>query len=285
MLHTRCTNTRPAQALATPIRLCALTLARLPSHFLLPFTTTIETLPGTSNVQGPKLKARLQPGRPADFTEDTLAQTSYVLNRQDSTRHLSRQKHWTNLISERQKEKFASMAHRSSSSNKLVQDHWVWEDQVPVAAAMLEEKAVDAIKLAVKVRGGDKCSSSSAMEESAFALAFNHDDSRDSGVGQQAEPGCEAHKLSTLLPPESLIHLRHELAQDSTGIVYIPISPEACQAQLAIDRLKAYKKSNEVHKDLPQVQNAPGTRAARLKREEAEREAFLSGEDKVDGAV
>jgi uncharacterized protein YceH (UPF0502 family) len=62
-------------------------------------------------------------------------------------------------------------------------------------------------------------------------------------------------------------------------MVYIPKSSEACQVQLAIDRLKDFNDFNEIHKQLPQVQNAPGTRAARLKREEAEREASLSREE------
>lgn len=175
------------------------------------------------------------------------------------------------------------MAHRSSSSNKLVQDHWVWEDQVSAAAAVLEKEVVDAIKRAVKVLG--RYSPSSAMGESAFALALDHDGAAHLGVGQQAETGCDAYQLPKLLSPESLGLLRRELAQNSTSMVYVPRSPLACQAQLAIDRLKAYKKSNEVQKDLPQVQNAPGTRAARLKREEAERQALLSEEDKLDGGV
>jgi hypothetical protein len=144
---------------------------------------------------------------------------------------------------------------------------------------MLEKEVVDAIKRAVKVRGQDKCHPSSSTEKNAFALAFDGDDAGDGGVGAQVETGCEAYRLATLLSSDSLDLLRHELAQDSTGMVYIPKSSEACQAQLAIDRLKDFNGFNEIHKQLPQVQNAPGTRAARLKREEAEREASSSREE------
>ena len=126
------------------------------------------------------------------------------MNRQDLVRHLSRKKHWVNLISERQKEKFASIAHRSPSASGLVKDHWIWEDQVDAAIAMLEKEVVDAIRSAVKTRGKDKCSSSSAKGESAFALAFDGDDAGDGGIGAQVETGCEAYRLATLLSPDSL---------------------------------------------------------------------------------
>lgn len=252
---------------------------RLPSHFLLPFAITLENSPATTNSQLPKLKARIHPGRPDDFPETTLAQTSYVLNRQDLVRHLTRKKHWVNLISERQKEKFASMAQRSASASGLIRDHWVWEDQVGAATAMLEKEVVDAIKRVVEVREQDKFSPPSATGNSAFALAFGGDDAGDGGTGAQAETGCQAYRLATLLSPDSLDLLRRDLAQSSAGMVYIAKSSEACQVQLAIDRLKDFNDFNEIHKQLPQVQNAPGTRAARLKREEAEREASLSREE------
>jgi len=231
------------------------------------------------------LKARIKPGRPADFAEKTLAQTSYVLNRQDLVRHLSRKKHWVNLISERQKEKFASIAHRSPSASGLVKDHWVWGDQVDVATAMLEKEVVDAIRCAVKVRGQDTCSSPTATGESAFALVFNRDDASESGIGAHVETGLQAYMLTSLLSPGSLDILRRELAQASTGMVCISKSSEACQVQLAIDRLKTFNGCNEIQKELPQVQNPPGTRAAKLKREEEEREALLSEQDEVNDRV
>lgn len=242
-------------------------------------------MPATTNAQSLKLKARIKPGRPVDLTENTLAQTSYVLNRQDMVRHLSRKKHWVNLISERQKEKFASIAHRSPSANGLVKDHWVWEDQVDAATAMLEKEVVDAIRCAVEARGQDKCSSSSATGESAFALAFNRDDASDGGIGAHVETGLQAYMLTSLLSPGSLDILRREFAQNPTDMVYIPKSSEAYQAQLAIDRLNAFNDFNEIQKELPQVQNPPGTRAARLKREEEEREALLPEQDEVHDRV
>ena len=190
-----------------------------------------------------------------------------------------------NLVSERQKEKFASMAHRSPSASGLIKDHFVWEDQVDAATAMLEKEVVDAIMRVVKARGQDKCSSSSITEESAFALAFNRDNMSGDGITAQVETDVQAYVLTTLLSIESLAVLRRELAQDSTGMVYISKSSEAYQAQLALDRLKTFNDFNDIQKELPQVQNPPGTRAARLKREEEEREALLSEQEEVNDRV
>lgn len=258
---------------------------RLPSHFLLPFTTTIERQPAAIDTQTPKFRARLQPGRSADFAEETLAQGSHVLNRQDLVRHLSRKKHWTNLITERQKEKFASMARRSASSHKLVQDHWVWEDQVDSTTAMLEMKVITAVKRAVETGGHVTCSSPSATGEDKFALAFDRNEAGD--VGAQAETGRRTYGLTTLLSTESLNVLRRELAPSLTDMVYVPKTPEACQAELALDRLKSYKQFNEVQRDLPQVQNPPGAREARLRRHlvELESPALSDGGDEVNDVV
>jgi hypothetical protein len=233
------------------------------------------------------MKAHIHPGYSADFAEETLTQTSYVLNRQDLVRHLSRRRHWTNLITDRQKEKFASMAHRSPSSHKLVQDHWVWEDRGDATHALLEKKAVAAIKRAVEACGQDTCSSPSLTGQDTFVLVFDRNGARDGTVEAQAATGCQAYELSTLLSTESLDILQRELAQPSTGTIYISKTSEACQAQLAMDRLKSFNESNEVHKELPQVQNPPGTREARLRRQQLELEsgAVSEGRDKTTDAV
>ena len=187
-----------------------------------------------------------------------------------------------NLISERQKEKFASIAHRSPSANGLVKDHWVWEDQVDAATAMLEKEVVNAIRCAVTAQGQDKCSSPSATGENAFALAFDRDDASEGGTGAHVETGLQAYVLASLLSPESLDIVRRELAENATDMVYISKSSEAYKVQLAIDRLKAFNDFNEIQKELPQVQNPPGTRAARFKREEEERAALLSEQDEMN---
>jgi hypothetical protein len=261
-------TTSPAQALATPIRFCSLTLTRLPSHFLIPFTTTIERLPATTANQSPKLKARPKPGFSTDYDEETLAQTSYVLNRQDIVHQLARKKNWTALVTERQKAKLATIARKSASSQKLVQDNWVWENQVDAMAKMLEGKAVEAVRRLMRLRGGESRSASSSTPDHAFSLIFDREKAGATESGQPVEGSDHVFDLTTLLSPATFSALKSELAQETTGTVHISKSSRACQAQLALERVKTYKDSNEIVKDLPQKQNPPGSREARLQRME-----------------
>jgi hypothetical protein len=215
----------------------------------------------------PKVKARLQSGQSADYTEETLAQTSYVINRQDIVRHLSRRKHWTTLITERQKAKLASIAQRSASAQKLIHDHWVWENQVDATTKMLERDVVEAVTRAVKVRGLESDSSAPWSADCAFALVFDHQNAQNHDNAAQVEAGVEVYDLTTLLSPDTLSALKTDLAHDSRPTIYVPKTQAACNTQLALDRLKVYTESNDIVKELPQAQNPPGTREARLQRE------------------
>lgn len=181
-------------------------------------------------------------------------------------RHLSRKRHWTILITDRQKTKLASIAHRNPSAQKLVQDHWVWDEQVDATAAMLERRVVVAVTHMLKSHGQATGSSSSSAEDIAFALKFIHNDAADLEGEAQVQADGEVYDLTALLSPETLSVLKGELAQDSTDTIYVAKGSEACQAQLALARLKAYKESNEIAKELPQVQNPVGSREARLKK-------------------
>lgn len=242
-------------------------MARLPSHFLLPFVTTVEKPPAVPGAQPPKLKAVIKPGRSDKYAEHTLAQTSYVLNRQDMVRHLARKRHWTILITERQKGKFATMASRSANAQKLVQDHWIWEDQVDATAAMLEEKAVTAVTRAIKAQAQEPTTLAGLH---AITLNLGRLDVGRPGGEVQNEGGNHIYELPELLSPESLNSLKAMLGQDSTAKVFLSKGEEACRAQLALERLKTYKDSNDILKALPKVQNPPGSREAREERRAAQ---------------
>lgn len=182
-------------------------------------------------------------------------------------RHLSRKRHWTILITDRQKTKLASIAHRSPSAQKLVQDHWVWDEQVDATAAMLEREVVTAVMAMLKPRGQEASFwSPSSAGCHAFALKVNHSDAGDIGTEAQVQTDGQVYDLPTLLSPETLSALKAELAQDVTDTICVAKSSAACQAQLALTRLKVYKESNEIAKELPQVQNPVGSREAKWKK-------------------
>lgn len=244
------TNTLTAHALATPIRQCNLTFARLPSHYLLPFATVIEKSPPANKGQPPRVKARPEPGLRSEHSGVTLGQNSYVVNRQDMVRHLSRKRHWTPLATERHKVIVAQMAHRSPSAQKLVESLWVWEDKVQAAAELLEGRVVKALMEAFEVVKTDGSLPTAREEWSAFALVFG-----DASQGENADrlSGSDSdittYDLSALLPAETLGKLQADHDMPSTPI-FVPKSTSAVHAQLALDKLKAHKEADEVTKPI-----------------------------------
>lgn len=188
------------------------------------------------------------------------------MNRQDIVRHLSRKKHWTSLLTERQKAKLASIAHRSVSARGLT-DYWAWDSKVDAMAAMLEKRVIDTLTSAVRASGKQDTSSTTSSAAIAIALALDEEGSRELELESHVDSDIMFYDLPALLSPETLQAIQDSIAPSSSSAVYISKSPRACQAQLALDKLKTYKESNEILKDLPRVQNPPGSREARLKRE------------------
>jgi hypothetical protein len=284
-----------ARALSTPIRYCSLTLAHLPSHYLLPFTTLVETPPAGAGADASTLKVRLAPGRRSDYpSRQTLPQTSYIINRQDAIRHLSRKRHWTFLVLERQRAKVASLARRSAASQKLVQDLWSWgEGQVEGMGGWLERgvgvevrRAVDSLRMGMMGVQDDDVSSPD--EERVIGLKFFAaavGSSEDVATNTPEEDNITTtYDLTTLLSPEALDSIKsYAAAQDVTADrVWRLKGPHALHIRLAIERLKSYKESNDIHKALPTVQNPVGSREARLQRL-AERGARSCSEEEVEG--
>lgn len=191
------------------------------------------------------------------------------MNRQDIVRHLSRKKHWTSLITERQKAKLASIAHRSVSARGLT-DYWAWDSKVEAMAAMLEKRVVDTVTSAVRASDKQDTSSITSSTTVAFVIALDAEGSRGLELESRVDSDIMFYDLPALLSPETLQAIKDSIARNSSSTVYISKSPRACQAQLALDKLKTYKESNEILKDLPRVQNPPGSREARLKRESEE---------------
>ena len=242
-----------------------MTLTHLPSHYLLPFTTLIDQTPcADASQQPPQVKVRIQPGRRSDYpSQETLAQTSYIINRQDAVRHLSRKRHWTFLILERQKAKVASLARRSSSSQKLVNDLWVWENQVDAMGAYLEKRIVEEAMPALgsAATSGEHSASS---EEQVPELKFVAVDSNDVVTSSPEEANTTLYDLATLLSSEALENITKHTARDVTEGVWKVQGSHALRIRLAIEKLKSYKESNEIQKALPMVQNPAGAREARL---------------------
>ncbi|TKA61770.1 hypothetical protein B0A55_12054 [Friedmanniomyces simplex] len=116
-----------AQALATPIRQCQLTSARLPSHFLQAFTTHLQRLTANNNPSNgppPRLSARLAPELKDGGTPDTLRSPgrSYLLADRSILDFVTARKKWPVLVSEHMKAWITRHSARKSNSISVQKD-------------------------------------------------------------------------------------------------------------------------------------------------------------------
>lgn len=138
----------PAQALATPIRQCRVTHARLPSHFLIPFVSTIAPSEGESNE---RIKARIQLDiASADPHHLRSPSRIYVLAQRRIFDFLVMRKHWARLISERMKLWLALKATRQPGQLKESSD-WIWDEKTAEKVLeMLRKDAAEALGAACR---------------------------------------------------------------------------------------------------------------------------------------
>ena len=179
-------------------------------------------------------------------------------------RHLSRKRHWTFLVLERQKTKVASIARRSPGSQKLVQDIWVWDNQVDAVAALLEKRLITEAARASRMVTGARHDAS--LEDLGLRLKLVALHSGDTVTAFSGEADTTTHDLTTLLSSEALASITNHVAQDMTEGVWGVKGPHAWRVRLAVEKLQSYKSSNEIQKQLPMVQNPAGTREARQQR-------------------
>lgn len=138
-----------AQALATPIRQCRVTHARLPSHFLIPFVSTVT--PSSEGQSNERIKARLQLDIDSAGHHHLRSPSRiYVLAQRRILDFLSVRKRWAGLISERMKLWLALKTARQPSQMKESSD-WIWDAGiVEKVLEMLRKDAAQALGAACR---------------------------------------------------------------------------------------------------------------------------------------
>jgi hypothetical protein len=171
------------------------------------------------------------------------------------------------------------LARRSAGSQKLVQDLWSWgEGQVEGMGGWLERGVGVAVRRAVDSSGiaaGVERDAAASPEEQErviglkFSAAAVGSEEEDVATNTPEDNNTTTYDLTTLLSPEALDSIKsHAAAQGVTteGVWKFKGPQHAVPIRLAIERLKSYKESNDIHKALPTVQNPVGSREARLQR-------------------
>ncbi|KAI5361742.1 hypothetical protein Slin14017_G084750 [Septoria linicola] len=147
-----------ARALATPIRLCALSRARLPSHFLLPFglfvpaareadsTNTASTTKSGSGSGKPFY--RLLTPQNGFHPKGMIGQASYVQATYSTVKSLGEKRgkigRYVKLANQKAREEYAKLTKRASEGSVNPAKEWEWD--VNMAEVVLEVKRKDAVE-------------------------------------------------------------------------------------------------------------------------------------------
>ncbi|KAK4556324.1 hypothetical protein LTR86_006468 [Recurvomyces mirabilis] len=166
-----------AQALASPIRQCQLTNARIPSHFLLSFVGSVGIPPNEDE----KTK------RPASLTAEMLdagAETlrsttrAYVLAKHTALNFISQRKKWPQVVHERVKKWLEARTGRSLQHVRDVQKHIAWNaDMAAIILRRLQEDVVRCVRSGIHHKY--------VIDAEDFLVLFNTDDQAAQTVAAQ----------------------------------------------------------------------------------------------------
>nr|OQO16715.1 hypothetical protein B0A51_14974 [Rachicladosporium sp. CCFEE 5018] len=222
-----------ALALASPVRHCTLTSAKLPKHFLLPFSTSLIPPSGSPSE---KSKASLQSGHHSSLS-DALPATSYVLNDASVIAHLSKKSHWRTLVTERMKQHFAPTVQKNAKTIN-VKDFWSWNADATQIRERLERDVLNAVMEATEYESG-RLVSDGDVEAACVILpcdfrgfAGNVADFMGAGAMTHRLPGPPAGTTASDIPMSRRLDL-----EKAIGLLKHDLTTKV---QLAFDRLAAH---------------------------------------------
>ncbi|KAK6442862.1 hypothetical protein LTR95_000877 [Oleoguttula sp. CCFEE 5521] len=219
-----------ALALASPVRHCTLTSAKLPKHFLLPFSTSL--IPPSSSPSG-KFKASLRPGHHSSLS-NALPATSYVLNDAAVVAHLAKKSHWRTLVTERMKQHFAPIVQKNAKTIN-VKDFWSWNADATQIRERLERDVLHAVMEAAEYEGGRLVSDGDVAAACVILpceFAGNVADLVGAGVTTHRLPGPPAGTTASEIPLSRRLDLEKPI-----GLLKHDLTTKV---QLVFDRLAAH---------------------------------------------
>ncbi|KAK5125129.1 hypothetical protein LTR85_000805 [Meristemomyces frigidus] len=254
-----------AQALAMPVRQCALTNARLPAHFLLPLVSYIEPQAidgGTVAATRPSKYAvvHLVPDLDLNIPRDLRSPArSYVLAQQHILEYFGSKRRWTQVVTERMKRWFALKTGRQWHSLK-VQKEWKWDDATPenVLEKFRDEvvtrlvAAIEGIEVSI-IRAGNMPRAANEVRAVGCFLRLKHHEHQYTGVDglgasrrDLSDQGIRVYDLAYLLGEEDLarvVNITDLIDKGRGSWVMVPLSPRTVELQLQLLKLEAYLRN------------------------------------------
>lgn len=250
---------RTAHALATPIRQCNITKARLPAHFLQSFSTVIAAAPTPSPVNeqqeeevtsaaslSTSSKSRLLPTLlPSPSPTTSLPQpistgtSSYVLNRRDMLSHLTRRDRWSAIVTPRMQDAYAKLA---GKKRVKVEKEWRWDEDMPdLVLSKLRGEVVERLKWCLADEQRKLLVPVAEIEDKVVAAVLEvRPGVEGEGERMSVPPVHAVYNLPELLGDEAFSQLLlPETLKESTQLAILQ-HPRTVKLLLALDILRAY---------------------------------------------
>jgi hypothetical protein len=243
-------KTYTAQALATKVRQCNVSHARLPLHFLQPFNATFNPVSdgegGIDRTIIPKPRSGVE-----DFLEGTVLAktTSYLRNSRSTTAHLNRKYGWTSLVSVRMREALErTNGGKVRLSRKRATKQWERDPNMP--NTVLEYLRADVLDALGKVLAYDypEILVHSAQErqderlfgyaelESPDAMPMETSEQSTASYGDQVS----MYFLPELLTEEQMIQLLAHGGRIQDGLLALRHHRRTIKLHLALLKLRDY---------------------------------------------
>ncbi|KAK0821441.1 hypothetical protein LTR75_000527 [Friedmanniomyces endolithicus] len=262
-----------AQALATPVRQCQLTSARLPSHFLQPLTARLEQQGVKSDSASPPAQrpsVRLVPEFESAAPKDASSQVrNYLLAQRPVCDFATTRARWPVLVTERMKAWIARHSGRKSNSISAQKDVQWDADTAEQVLVSMRERVRREVSLGVRHKYVLPFSTPSDMQiwhereknwrtedgpvKNLLALESHEDEDLTSALRQTNSSHSEGHglrethNLAQLLGEEevTLSDLGASWALIAKGAKYLAVleSTRSVELRLAVMTVEAYLRT------------------------------------------
>ena len=225
--------------------MCALTRVILPTHFLLPFNSSLPPL------EAPSGEDAKQTRRPKIIPRITFRSTgqpsSYLIASRWALDQLNRKTQWTRLVNERMKQKWTRRAGKKMDNLKTSKE-WEWNDRMP--EMVLEYLQQDALRKLTScfVPGESRVAYSWPKHEAetpAYLACIIRLSDSDQVSNQLGLLQNSVYDLQALFTPEQIVSLSESIDSGNQQSFVLLQHLRTVNTILALRKLKAFMTTNQ----------------------------------------
>ena len=228
-----------------------MTRARLPSHFLLPLSTTFDA-PGSEfdpdTGESREVQPRLVPTHASELSKESPApSSSYIFNQRSMLEYVNGKKRWAKLVSPRMQEYYGKKVGKKRGSVQ-VEKEWRWDGGM--ADEVLERLRHDVfVRLQACITDRERIRPMMPGEDgSAISclLRLRQEPDIEIMLDGTAAVDTAVYNIHVLLGEERLSTLELDNDANDAGYVIVLAHPRTVRLQMALGRLAQFCESGTV---------------------------------------